>query len=106
MFLLDIEAQIREIQSRKKEVVKDADGTDGVGLLESGFFDTDLYDGGRTKSNKFDGYLESINPNDEADEDEDEGMPATNVKRSTGFGAPAAFIEEIARVNQNFYTNT
>jgi splicing factor 3B subunit 1 len=64
LFLLtDIEAQIREIQSRKKEVVVDENGDPGVGLGESGFYDRDIYGGG----GKFEGYVTSIAANDEVD---------------------------------------
>jgi splicing factor 3B subunit 1 len=63
----------------------------GVGLLESGYFDSDLYDGNGTQKSQ---YLTSI-PNDYEDDDEDEEVP---VKRA-GFGAPAAMIQEISRVS-------
>lgn len=55
----EIEAQIREIQQRKKEE-KEADD---VGLGASGFFDQDIYNG----AGKYEGYVTSIAPNDEYD---------------------------------------
>lgn len=58
----DIEAQIREIQQRKKDEKQKEDDSD-VGLGSSGFFDQDIYNGG----GKFEGYVTSINPNDEYD---------------------------------------
>lgn len=63
IFVLDIEAQIREIQSRKKEVTNEENGASGVGLGESGYFDRDIYGG----SGKFDGYVTSIAANDEVE---------------------------------------
>lgn len=60
----DIEAQIREIQSRKKEIAEDGlTEKERVGLGESGFYDRDIYDGG----GKFEGYVTSIAANDEVD---------------------------------------
>lgn len=58
----DIEAQIREIQQRKKEEKQKEDESD-VGLGASGFFDQDIYNGG----GKYEGYVTSIAPNDEYD---------------------------------------
>lgn len=63
----DIEAQIRDIQSRKKEIVADGEiitEKDRVGLGETGYFDSDIYDGG---GGKFEGYVTSIAANDEVD---------------------------------------
>lgn len=62
----DIEAQIRDIQARKKEIVnttnEELPEKDRVGLGESGYYDRDIYDGG---GNKYDGYVTSIAANDE-----------------------------------------
>lgn len=58
----DIEAQIREIQQRKKDEKQKEDDSD-VGLGASGFFDQDIYNGG----GKYEGYVTSIAPNDEYD---------------------------------------
>lgn len=70
LFFSDIEAQIREIQSRKKEASKEGGGEDGdeakdkrIALGESGYFDTELYEGG----GKYEGYVTSIAANDEVD---------------------------------------
>ena len=62
----DIEAQIRDIQSRKKEIVNEEGVTekDRVGLGESGYFDRDIYD---SSGGKYDGYVTSIAANDEVD---------------------------------------
>ncbi|KAF5283690.1 hypothetical protein FQR65_LT13761 [Abscondita terminalis] len=90
----DIEAQIREIQSKKKEVI--IEGDKGVGLGESGYFDSEIYDTGGGKS-KYDGYVTSIAANDEVDdEDEDVGFAQ---KRSSGFGANVAYFSDIAHVS-------
>jgi hypothetical protein len=70
----DIEAQIREIQQRKKDEKQKEDESD-VGLGASGFFDQDIYNGG----GKFEGYVTSIAPNDEYD-------VSTRTIRYTDFG--------------------
>lgn len=64
---LDIEAQIREIQSRKKEVLANGDEgnkSERIGLGESGYFDRELYD---SSARRFEGYVTSIAANDDAD---------------------------------------
>lgn len=64
LFLLytDIEAQIREIQSKKKEILTSTSEKEQVGLGKTGFYDQDIYDG---SNNKYDGYVTSIAANDE-----------------------------------------
>lgn len=91
--ILDIEAQIREIQSKKKELPPDTDDK-GVGLGESGYFDSEIYDGGGGK-NKYEGYVTSIAANDEVDdEDEDVGFS----QKRAGLGAPVALLNDVAQV--------
>lgn len=91
--LSDIESQIRDIQEKKKQVQLETDK--GVGLLESGYFDTDLY-GGNDPKGKYEGYVTSIAPNEDEEDDEDEGIPLNN-KRSVN--APAALLNDIAQVS-------
>lgn len=63
LLFADIEAQIREIQSKKKEISNNASEKEQqVGLGKTGFYDQDIYDG---SNNKFDGYVTSIAANDE-----------------------------------------
>lgn len=62
MLVADIEAQIREIQSKKKEILNNASEKEQVGLGKTGFYDQDIYDG---SNNKYDGYVTSIAANDE-----------------------------------------
>lgn len=91
----DIEAQILDIQAKKKEVAA-ASNDKGVGLLEAGYFDSEFYDeGGADKRSRYDGYMTSIAANDDADEEEDEGLP-TNQKRS--YTAPKAVLKDIVQV--------
>lgn len=61
IFVTDIEAKIREIQS-KKEILSTISEKEQVGLGKTGFYDQDIYDG---SNNKFDGYVTSIAANDE-----------------------------------------
>lgn len=72
----------------------------GIGLLESGYFDSDLYDGNGTQKGKYEGYVTSIAPNEDEDEDDDEPIRPAD-KRTTGYGAPMAFINDIARVRHD-----
>lgn len=94
----DIEAQIKEIQEKKKQSQAEEEREKGIGLLESGYFDSDLYDGNGTQKGKYEGYVTSIAPNEDEDEDDDEPLRPAD-KRTTGFGAPMAFINDIARVS-------
>lgn len=66
-YFSDIEAQIKEIQARKKNLNTEENGVtekSRIGLGESGYFDQEIYDGG---GSKFDGYVTSIAANDEVD---------------------------------------
>jgi splicing factor 3B subunit 1 len=96
----DIEAQIKDIQERRKAEQAQEEREKGIGLLESGYFDSELYDGNGTQKGKYEGYVTSIAPNEDEDEDDDEPLRPAD-KRTTGFGAPVAFINDIARVSQN-----
>lgn len=97
--ILDIEAQIKDIQERKRQAAVEEEADKGIGLLESGYFDSDLYDGNGTQKGKYEGYVTSIAPNEEEDEDDDEPLRPSD-KRTTGFGAPLAFINDISRVSR------
>lgn len=96
-FSTDIEAQIRDIQTKKKEIIAEAAKDKGVGLLESGYYDSELYDGGNNKS-KYEGYVTSIAPNDDVDDDEDDGIPLGRGNRPAGYTAPAALLNDVAQV--------
>ena len=63
-FIADIEAQIRDMQSRKKYLIEEMKEKERVALGETGSYDTDIYDGG---GNKYDRYVTSIAANDEVD---------------------------------------
>lgn len=98
-FHADIEAQIADIQSKKKEVQKSS--TEGVSLLDSGnFYDTDFYDEGAKAKSRYDGYHTSIAANEEADEDEDEGIPVPQ-KRTT-YTAPKSVMNDVTQVSWMF----
>lgn len=98
IMFLDIEAQIKDIQEKKKIAAAEEERDKGIGLLESGYFDSELYDGNGTQKGKYEGYVTSIAPNEDEDEDDDEPIRPAD-KRTTGFGAPMAFINDIARVS-------
>ncbi|XP_065345742.1 splicing factor 3B subunit 1 isoform X1 [Cloeon dipterum] len=85
----DIEAQIREIQARKKTAPEPepTEEADKVGLGQTGVFDRDIYGGG-----KFEGYETSIAADDDAEEEEG-GADLPAPKRST-YTAPKALLNE------------
>ncbi|KAJ8955121.1 hypothetical protein NQ318_009014 [Aromia moschata] len=91
----DIEAQIREIQSKKKEIPVEAPEK-GVKLGESGYFDSEIYESGK---GKYEGYVTSIAANDEVDDDEEElGF----AQRRTGLGAPVALLNDVAQSEKDY----
>lgn len=95
----DIEAQILDLQAKKKEIAQTQQNDKGVGLLEAGYFDSEFYDeGGADPKSRYDGYMTSIAANDDADEDEDEGLPATQ-KRS--YTAPKAVLKDIVQTEKD-----
>lgn len=93
-FFADIEAQIQEIQNKKKELAQ-TQNDKGVSLLESGYFDSDLYDDGANKRNRYEGYMTSIAANDDIDDDDDDGLPITQ-KRTT-YTAPKAVLKDVVQ---------
>lgn len=93
--ILDIEAQIREIQSKKKEVPADISPDKVAKLGEGGFFDNEIYEG----KGKYEGYVTSIAANDEVDDDEED--VGFSHKR-TGLGAPVALLNDVAQVSPIF----
>lgn len=67
----------------------------GVGLLESGYYDSELYDdGGGDKRKRYEGYMTSIAANDDADDDDDEGLPV--IKRTT-YTAPKSILKDVIK---------
>lgn len=98
ILFIDIEAQIREIQSKKKEIVE-VETDKGVGLGESGYFDSEIYDSGGGKS-KYEGYVTSIAANDEVEDEEyDVSSSFTAQNKRDGYSAPAALLNDVAQVS-------
>ncbi|CAH1101714.1 unnamed protein product [Psylliodes chrysocephalus] len=91
----DIEAQIREIQSKKKEVPADISPDKVAKLGEGGFFDNEIYEG----KGKYEGYVTSIAANDEVDDDEED--VGFSHKR-TGLGAPVALLNDVAQSDKDY----
>lgn len=82
----EIDAQIRELQSRRKEVITsngNAPGAERIALGEGGYYDRDIYDGGGK-----DDYYTSIPANDYIDDDEPDSIPS---KR------PSALLNDVAK---------
>lgn len=63
VFLVDIEAHALELQRQKKAENTVVSEEDKVGLGKLGGFDSEIFGA----SNKFEGYYDSIAPNEEAD---------------------------------------
>lgn len=93
-FDVDIEAQIADIQTKKKELAASQAGEKGVGLLESGYYDSELYDDGSDKRKRYEGYNTTIAANDDEDDDDDEGLPVT--KRTT-YTAPKSILKDVIK---------
>lgn len=96
-----IEAQIKELQTKRKEIASEAEAQKGVGLLESGnYYDSVLYDTSGSKSGKYEGYVTSVAPNDDADDDDDVGMPvqSNNGQPKRAFNPVAHAMKEIVQV--------
>ncbi|KAJ8679543.1 hypothetical protein QAD02_015330 [Eretmocerus hayati] len=93
----DIEAQIREIQEKRKNIQNSTTEEDQVALGKTGFYDQEIYDG--TKS-KFEGYVTSIAANDEMDDEDYE--PTTFSTNKRGFNAPAALLNDVAQSEKDY----
>lgn len=89
--ILDIEAQIRELQNKRKEIPV-VENSKGVSLGESGYFDSEIYDG---KDKKYEGYVTSIAANDEVDEDEED---VGYSQKRPGLGGSVALLNNVAQV--------
>ncbi|KAH9630691.1 hypothetical protein HF086_003982 [Spodoptera exigua] len=95
-----IEAQIREIQSKKNELPENGSNK-GVSLGET-YYDSDIYDNaGQGGKSRYDGYVTSIAANDEVEDDDVENVPITQ-KRSGGYTAPASLLNDIAQTDKDF----
>uniref|UniRef100_A0A6M2DTF6 Putative splicing factor 3b subunit 1 n=1 Tax=Xenopsylla cheopis TaxID=163159 RepID=A0A6M2DTF6_XENCH len=94
----DIEAQIKDIQAKKKVQAAESD-ENGVGLTETGYFDSDIYENTK-KSTKYSGYVTSIAANDEAEDEEYEPAPFQNKR--PGYTAPAALLNDVAQSEKDY----
>lgn len=96
LFISAIEAQIRDIQSKKSELPENGSNK-GVSLGDT-YYDSDIYDNaGHGGKSRYDGYVTSIAANDEVEDEDVENVPITQ-KRSGGYTAPASLLNDIAQV--------
>ncbi|KAJ9601099.1 hypothetical protein L9F63_000734, partial [Diploptera punctata] len=93
----DIEAQIRDMQSRNKYLLEEMKEKERVALGETGSYDTDIYDGG---GNKYDRYVTSIAANDEVDDDDD--LASMAQTKRPGYTAPAALLNDVAQSEKDY----
>lgn len=92
-----IEAQIREIQSKKNELPENGSNK-GVSLGET-FYDSDIYDNsGQGGKGRYEGYVTSIAANDEVEDEDLENVPVS--QKRAGYTAPASLLNDIAQVNK------
>lgn len=77
-----------------------------MGLLESGnYFDSELYETSGSKSSKYEGYVTSIAPNDDGDDDDDVGgipVQSSNGGPKRAFNPVAHAMKEIVQVSVLF----
>lgn len=66
----------------------------GVGLLESGYYDSELYDDGGDKKKRYEGYNTTIAANDDEDDDDDEGLPQITKRTYT---APKSILKDVIK---------
>lgn len=92
VIIIDIEAQIADLQNKKKELAQSQPNEKGVGLLESGYFDSELYDENLDKKKRYEGYMTSIAANDDVDDDDDDGLP---VQKRTSYTAPKSILKDV-----------
>lgn len=95
LFISAIEAQIREIQSKKNELPENGSNK-GVSLGET-YYDSDIYDNaGQGGKSRYDGYVTSIAANDEVEDEDVENVPIS--QKRPGYTAPASLLNDIAQV--------
>ncbi|CAH2990692.1 unnamed protein product [Chilo suppressalis] len=94
-----IEAQIREIQSKKNELPENGSGK-GVSLADT-FYDSDIYDtAGQGGKSRYDGYVTSIAANDEVEDEDVENVPI--AQKRSGYTAPASLLNDIAQSDKDY----
>lgn len=94
-----IEAQIREIQSKKNELPENGSGK-GVSLGET-YYDNDIYDNaGQVGKSRYDGYVTSIAANDEVEDEDVENVPIS--QKRPGYTAPASLLNDIAQSDKDY----
>ncbi|XP_013413734.1 splicing factor 3B subunit 1 [Lingula anatina] len=86
----EIEEQVRSLQS-KKQGLANLTEEERVGLGEEGHFDTDIYS---SNKGKYDGYVTSIAPNEDQDDDDDY---STNIQlgKKTQYTAPLNYLTDV-----------
>ncbi|XP_055493785.1 splicing factor 3B subunit 1 isoform X3 [Leucoraja erinacea] len=94
----DIEAQIREIQSKKAALAVEGDA-DGVGLDSTGYYDQEIYGG---SDSRFEGYMTSIPANEQEEDDDDYSSPSLLGQKKPGYHAPVALLNDIPQSNEQY----
>ncbi|XP_009697156.1 PREDICTED: splicing factor 3B subunit 1-like, partial [Cariama cristata] len=93
--IVDIEAQIREIQGKKPAL----DEAQGVGLDSTGYYDQEIYGG---SDSRFAGYVTSIAATELEDDDDD--YPSTSLlgQKKPGYHAPVALLNDIPQSTEQY----
>ncbi|XP_039260143.2 splicing factor 3B subunit 1-like [Styela clava] len=104
----DYVSEIEAIQKRKVALSKNEDEgspeqpTDGearVGLGQEGHYDQEIYGG---SNSKFAGYVTSIAPNEQEDDDEVEDVNAALLGKRQTYTAPAAVLNDIPQSDESY----
>ncbi|XP_039862801.1 splicing factor 3B subunit 1 isoform X1 [Simochromis diagramma] len=93
----DIEAQILDIQGMKASLLED--GEQGVGLISTGVFDPEIYEG---SDSRFAGYVTSIAANEQEEDDEDDTSTSLLGQKKPGYHAPVAILNAIPQSDEQY----
>uniref|UniRef100_UPI00358E0A74 splicing factor 3B subunit 1 isoform X3 n=1 Tax=Myxine glutinosa TaxID=7769 RepID=UPI00358E0A74 len=89
----DIDAQIRDLQVKRKTLVEEPDKQTAVGLDSTGYYDQEIYGG---SDSRFKGYVTSIAANEQEEDDDDIGpAPLIGGGNRQAYHPPAALLNDI-----------
>uniref|UniRef100_A0A8C4NN35 Splicing factor 3B subunit 1 n=2 Tax=Eptatretus burgeri TaxID=7764 RepID=A0A8C4NN35_EPTBU len=89
----DIDAQIRELQGKRKVLSEEPDKQTAVGLDSTGYYDQEIYGG---SDSRFKGYVTSIAANEQEEDDDDIGpAPLLGGGKRQAYHPPAALLNDI-----------
>lgn len=75
------------------------DGEQGVGLISTGVFDPEIYEG---SDSRFAGYVTSIAANEQEEDDEDDTSTSLLGQKKPGYHAPVAILNAIPQSDEQY----